>query len=389
MNPAGATGQRRWREIFLALHLYLGLFAGVILVITGITGSIIAFGGEIDAWLNQDLTKAVGEGAARPVDEIFAAARAALPPGAIPRYLNLPRDPERSASLIYEPGNDTTASDTYELFVDRASLKVLGHRLIGRLGHPAAAPIISFITQLHYTLLLGETGVIVVGVVSIGLLLSVITGIILWWPRRGNWAAAFRIKPNAPAVRLNYDIHKTVGWLSSIVLVVVLFSGIYMNLPQYVTPLVELFSPAPGWPENIQSTPSSGTPITPGAAAAIVDKLFPDGELMGIGLPAGPTDPYFIRKHAPDEVTQAYSHRQVWIDQFSGRILAVTDPHHYTAGQRFLEWQYPLHSGEAFGLAGRIIIAVVGIVCPLLYVTGLIRWAQKRERRRGRSKAWS
>jgi uncharacterized iron-regulated membrane protein len=77
-------------------------------------------------------------------------------------------------------------------------------------------------------------------------------------------------------------------------------------------------------------------------------------------------------------LTHAYPHRQIWVDPYDGTILAVNDPHQYTAGQKFLEWQYPLHSGEAFGLPGRIFVLILGFVPLLLYVTGLIRWLQKR-----------
>ncbi len=37
-----------------------------------------------------------------------------------------------------------------------------------------------------------------------------------------------------------------------------------------------------------------------------------------------------------------------------------------------LEWQYPLHSGEAFGLAGRIIVCVAGVSVAVLAVTGVV-----------------
>ncbi|MFZ2452500.1 MAG: PepSY-associated TM helix domain-containing protein [Methylovulum miyakonense] len=38
----------------------------------------------------------------------------------------------------------------------------------------------------------------------------------------------------------------------------------------------------------------------------------------------------------------------------------------------------PLHSGKAFGWTGRILVFLSGLACPLLFVTGFIRWQQKR-----------
>ncbi len=56
-NPRAFRDQRgrSWRQLWLDIHLYLGLFAGALLVIFGITGSILVFWQEIDEWLNPDL----------------------------------------------------------------------------------------------------------------------------------------------------------------------------------------------------------------------------------------------------------------------------------------------------------------------------------------------
>ena len=49
-----------------------------------------------------------------------------------------------------------------------------------------------------------------------------------------------------------------------------------------------------------------------------------------------------------------------------------------SAGETFLDWQWPLHSGKAFGWVGRILIFLCGLACPVIYMTGVIRWLQKR-----------
>lgn len=42
-----------------------------------------------------------------------------------------------------------------------------------------------------------------------------------------------------------------------------------------------------------------------------------------------------------------------------------------------LEWQFPLHSGTAFGLAGRIIVCVAGLFITALAITGVVITARK------------
>jgi uncharacterized iron-regulated membrane protein len=52
-----------------------------------------------------------------------------------------------------------------------------------------------------------------------------------------------------------------------------------------------------------------------------------------------------------------------------------------TAGDIVLAWQFPLHSGKAFGWAGRIIIFLAGIGVCIFSVTGIMIWMRKRRAR--------
>jgi uncharacterized iron-regulated membrane protein len=81
----------------------------------------------------------------------------------------------------------------------------------------------------------------------------------------------------------------------------------------------------------------------------------------------------------PEEASLFFTTTTVWVDQFSGEVLAVRDPNTVTAGETVLNLMWPLHNGEALGLAGRILVRIAGFVPLVLYVTGLIRWLQKRK----------
>ena len=66
----------------------------------------------------------------------------------------------------------------------------------------------------------------------------------------------------------------------------------------------------------------------------------------------------------------------------TGAILAVRDTRQDPAGERFMDWMHPLHNGEAFGLVGRVLACVGGLLPVLLLVTGWLRWRHKRAARR-------
>ena len=66
-------------------------------------------------------------------------------------------------------------------------------------------------------------------------------------------------------------------------------------------------------------------------------------------------------------------------------LLDVREPAtRRSAGETFADWQWPLHSGQAFGLPGRLMVCLSGLACPVIYVTGVRMWWRKRSARRMR-----
>ena len=90
---------------------------------------------------------------------------------------------------------------------------------------------------------------------------------------------------------------------------------------------------------------------------------------------------YTVTFHDVPGTSRSWAERGVTVDAFSGEVLDVRDATtRRTAGDAFLDWQWPLHSGKAFVSPGRIAVFVGGLACPLLFVTGVVRWWRKRSR---------
>jgi uncharacterized iron-regulated membrane protein len=384
--PAGSSSRKLvfGRNLWLRVHRTIGLVLGALLVVVGLTGSILAFWQPIDEWLNAATMRVQipPQGTYRPLDEIFAAAKTAAPPDAMPERLRMPRHLSAAAAVIFLAPTDDFQTDVFEVFVDPYTAKVNGQRLLRHGDNSLSQPFVHIVMDFHWTLLLGYDRAYLIGILAIFLLLSVLIGIYLWWPRDGNWRHALTIKWGAAPERLTYDVHKTFGLYLGAVLIVSLFSGIYMIFKPQVRSAVALFSVIHQEPQNFRSTPVAGKPsVGLDAAAAIADKVFPDGRLHWIILPSGPIGVYVVGKQADSEPNRGSTNRNVTIDQYSGQILHVRDRKNFTAGETFLEWQYPLHCGEAFGNTGRAFVMTMGFMPLILYVTGFLQW---RHRRRGR-----
>jgi uncharacterized iron-regulated membrane protein len=245
--------------------------------------------------------------------------------------------------------------------------------------------LISWIYELHYKLLAGETGRTIVGIAGVVLLVSVTSGIYLWWPLFKNGPrAAFAIRRG----KKNFDLHKTTGIVSSLLLLVIAFTGVYLALPWLIEPPVAAVAPTTPWPDDPQSSATSAsTPsIDVDRAAAAAGAVFPGSRVWSVLLPQGPKASYSVWMRHEGDVRKSGGSSVVWIDQYTAEVLAVRDTRQGTAGDAFLAWQFPLHNGEAFGLVGRWIVFFTGLAPAVLYLTGCILWWRKHrsKRRQGR-----
>ncbi|BBU63737.1 hypothetical protein MSC49_36720 (plasmid) [Methylosinus sp. C49] len=378
--------RKMWRKLWLDIHLYIGLVVGAMLVVIGITGSILVFWHEVDAWLDPQLRIVTARpGGARdfaPLETIESAAAAAKPDGGRITHIWMPRD-ERSTYLVYYDLD----GETRRFGVDPYKATTTADRLYYSRSNPFRHALMGFLFQLHFSLLLSDLlddGGDTVGVMALLLIVSVLSGLYLWWPAPGKWKSALTLKRGARAERLNYDLHKLGGVYFAAVLLAVLMSGIYMNLRDPFVWVVDRVAPLTnGGAFERKSEPAAGrSPIGFPQAIAAASALSPEGRIERVDFPDGERGAFTVYQDDVPGVGRFIRSRSLIVDRFSAAVTAIEDNAHGTAGDAFLRWQWPLHSGQAFGMTGRLLVLASGLLCPLLFVTGVIRWLQKKRARR-------
>lgn len=372
--------RQSFRRLWLRIHLYLGLFGGGLFVLMSLTGSFLVFYKAIDEWLNPALLTTNGAGPYKPLTEVLVTAQTAAPPGGWLDSLELPsREREVVKAWHKVPTDQLDQFRWYQVTIDPYTGAVLSR------DREWGGYLVSFIYELHQSLLLDGLGETIVGFIAIFLLLSVGTGLSLWWPRLGRLCQAFTFSKNGSVIRRHYDWHKLTGAYGAIVLTVLAFTGLYLAFPAYVIPLVSVFSPVDdaSHESEVQSHPISGqSALSVEQAVGLAQSLFQNGAITYIGIPHEPTDAYEMTMRRPGDVRASTGNSEVWLDQYSGAVLKVHDWRTFTAGETFVAWLFPLHNGEAFGLIGRWIVFIAGFVPLVLYVTALRMWWLKRQAHR-------
>lgn len=379
--PASVSLRLILRRFWLKLHLYLGLLGGGLFVLMSLTGSCLVFYKTIDEWLNPALLTTHGEGPYQTLSEVVAAARSASPPGGWLDGVSVPTHDRGVFQAWYKaPTTDRPGDRRWlQVTVDPYSGTILSR------DREWGAYLVSWIYLLHSSLMLEKLGRTIVGYSALCLLVSIGTGLYLWWPRPGRLRHALTVQSGGTRIRRHYNWHKLSGLYGAVILGGLAFTGVYLAFGDYVVPIVRFFSPVQELPDGntVQSIPVIGVrPLSIEQIVASAQQALPKGELRYVGLPFKDTDVYQVTFRQPSEADESNGQSQVWLDQYSGKVLYVHDSTQFTRGETFLAWLFPLHNGEAFGLIGKWMVFISGFVPLVLYVTALRMWWLKRQAHR-------
>jgi uncharacterized iron-regulated membrane protein len=374
------------REFLIVLHRWLGLSAGLFFVMQGLTGSLITFSPELDAWLNPGvLTAPTPGGAVITADAAAAAARAHM--GRAPDFINLPGDYVEVYSAWYsgKPKDRFSFGESTQVLIDPASGRVLGQRVWG-------APVFDrlnlmpMLFKFHYTLQAGWFGALAVSILGSLVFASLVSGVVLWWPRsrapRDKWKGAFSLRRNAALFRQLFDWHRLLGIYSIAVLGGIVFTGLYMawkiTLPEAAKAPVKWVSTLGELP-GVKSRRQGKEPaLGLDAALASAQQAFAGSRATRVRLPKGTDGVIDVTLRQEGEWRKSSGYTRVLVDQYSGARLHVRDPYAVSGGDRFIDALFPLHSGEAFGALSRVLVCIAGLVPAALFATGAWMWLRRR-----------
>jgi len=364
------------RHALFTVHMWVGLILGVLLAALGLSGSLLVYDEQVADMLDKR-PLAVTAGTPLPLSMIQTIARdtAAEQGAGGQMQIILPQAARQPITVrmggLSPMGNVPQARGAarregareggggLQLFIDPVSGEILGSR-------KAALPgLLIFAHQLHGNFLMSrETGRPLVGWLGVAMCLLGLSGLVLWWPRRGQWKYAFKVRRTATGLRFHRELHAATGIWIFLVFMAVSFSGVVIAWPQ------TLGMNTAGARQMPMVEPQTGKRLGATEAVIAATSVVPDLKPRSITIPARPTQPIMV-----NYLSNGAINASVLIDPYSGKVLEKRDN-----SERFLAWMRPVHDGSLGPIWG-FLVFLSGLAPTLFVVTGLVMWAKKRQRR--------
>lgn len=363
------------RAVWVQVHLYLALIFGLLFALMGLTGSLSVYREEIDTLFNPALIIEQPQGQPLPLDKVLAQVRKAHPNRHGAWTLEMPRTDSGVITAWFEKPRESVDKFYAPLMVavNPYTGEVITSRFWGQ-------TLTTWLLDLHTHLQLEASGRNIVATLAILLLISVASGLYLWWPGLPRLLQAFKIRQDAGLMRLLMDLHRSLGVISAGFLLLLAFTGFHLAYPK----LLETLTASAGMGHgdegpNIRSTAvPNDRPISIAEAVLVARGLFPSSEVRRITTPVGELGTYRINLRQRRELNQHHPFTTVWVDRWSGQIRGVNNPSQFSGGQTFTTWQWPLHTGEAFGETGRLIWFLIGLTPLTLWLSGVCHWLSRK-----------
>jgi uncharacterized iron-regulated membrane protein len=246
----------------------------------------------------------------------------------------------------------------------------------------------------------GTWGGLILAVSGILLLVLVVTGLAIWWPRRGRWARGLKVRRGRGRYKFHYDLHEVVGFVALPALAIWALTGINFELPKQIEGAYYAVTPGSAAPESIyefESKPGSGPGVTMSEAIADARRAAPAGSrLVSVTNPErSEKSSYYEMWFSHGVDTYAYSdypgNYGVYVDRYSGKAHQYfPNPGNDTITNNFMQnWASAIHMGTLVGWLPRIGWIAFGLTPLLLAVTGTVTWVMRRRmgrRKKGRDK---
>ncbi|WP_256012774.1 PepSY-associated TM helix domain-containing protein [Desertivirga xinjiangensis] len=387
MSTIAARRKSTFRRISEWLHLWLGLISGIIVFVVCLTGALWVFRYEVYYFTDAYQRVEEKQQAFLQPSELAEQGKA---------YLSAKKDTGAVfGSITY--GKGKSAILRFGLPPQKFALLYL-NPYTGEVLHEKREPspaekFFIFIRAGHrFFWLPQKIGSPLVGTGCIIFVITLITGLIWWWPKkwtRKTREKSFKIKCNAKWKRLNIDLHNVLGFYSLLFVLLLTITGITYSFHWFADGVYKILT-WKRYERTVERGPLSDTllslkPVIKSKEDLVwldIQRRHPDYARVVINVPEQARQTYHASAFFGDG-TLIYNRAQYYYDQFSLKPLRLhtQDGLRYqelSLGEKIFRMDFDIHTGQILGLPSKILAFIASIIGAGLPVTGTIIWYNRK-----------
>ena len=378
-QPRGLTV----KAILLQVHSIAGLVLALVLALIALTGAIMSFEDEIVDQLNAGIMQVPPRQIPALMPDVLVARLKAVQDFGKVSAVTLSSDPAAAVHVRF--ARDDNGGRPASLFVDPYDARVL--------GSPRGEAFFATVRRLHRWLLIPGDGKgwgrPITGSIALGLIVMLVSGLVLRWPRRGG-SVKIWLKPNLglSGRGLHRSLHAVIGtWVLPIYLAMTL-TGLFFSFEWYkdgvtwllARPHVAAAKMQPKMPAPSHAASSEPAPPI-GFDQAWLTFQREEGGRFSKALLTLQGRTIRIRSWGKASLLET-TRDEFRIDAVTGQLVSAQRYADKTFGEKIVAAIYDIHRGAILGWPGKLVFMIAAILMPLFSVTGILLYLSRRKLRR-------
>lgn len=381
------------KKAILFAHRWLGLISGLVVLILSVTGVLFVFQYEFTDYFRKELKYLEEVHEQRlPLRELTDVAVDGFGTGPLYSGIVTYRDPAQSWSAFQYKAQKSwsyfgSIQEYRSMYLNQYSGEVIG--IVDE-----EKDFFQIVKGIHWSLLLATPiGQPIVVWSTVIFLVLLITGAVLWWPKKWNkkhLKKSLTLDFGLKWKRINYDLHNVLGFWSLLLAFVIGFTGLYWMFPfakktlyfigtgEYRLPDAQTEVPISSMPTEILTIDFTGENDPLEIAYRQAWAEYPDAHSISFQLPDSSDSGGVITSTIRADNDTYYERSMMYFNQFTGEVVANFPYGDKNPGEKLLAMNYDLHVGAIGGIWGKILAAIASLICASLPITGFIIWWNKR-----------
>ena len=361
-----------FKNVLFQLHWLLGITAGTLLAIMGLSGATLSF--------EDELLRAANPGFAA-IAEHHADGQQALALSELVPLLQAGSERPLQRLRVDATGQRPSVAR----FAGGKDHWVYFNPYNGeRFSHLRGQAFFDFVEDLHRHLAAGERGKVVVGSCAIALLFFALSGLYLRWPRRWwHWRSWLAVEWKRSGRGFLWSLHSVVGTWVLLIYLMSALTGLWWSFDWYRSaansvlgvPAPAKHKVAPDATLDLQHVEDT-LYAQPGVRSGYIDLRLPEkpGQVLNVRVMSG--DPALRGGH------HDRAHDLLQLDPASGALLEARPYERQGSGGKLATSMFALHSGSYFGLPGRVVVMLSSLAMSLFFITGWMLYLDRRRSQR-------